>query len=306
MQVDNECFLTEGRPDEKSDDRLKQQQKQQTKNEVTKACRGDRGGRVFKEMKLFLKGARFLQHAPPPVRAFHLALPPMHSAASALRTVLLPCLDSGAFHCVVLSLSCHLTRSHQYCHLPCPPHSCRQRRLCSATCVHVAQIRDPPKTAVIFAYSWDIDLHVGNEPCQTVEPVVVDIERKEVTTGLNFWFRGKPQSLALLLNTTVGRRQKSTLTRRCRKCVSSCLLMLQVIATNETSTTVTPSSTATANATKVFLITAPYFVHILRQPHMTLPRMNRPCLLHAVKRNFALTRLWLLPIRGSHWAPLGN
>ena len=61
---------------------------------------------------------------------------------------------------------------------------------------------------VIFAYSWDIDLHVGNEPCQTVGPVVVDMARKEVTTGLNFWFRGKPQSLALLLNTTAGRRQK--------------------------------------------------------------------------------------------------
>jgi hypothetical protein len=143
MQVDNECFLTEGRPDEKSDGRLKQQQKQQAKNEVTKACRGGRGRRVFKEMKLFLKGARFSLHAPPPFRAFHLAVPPMHSAASALRTVLLPCLDSGSIDCAVLSLSCRLTRSHQhYCHLPCPPRSsCRQRRLCSATCVHVVQIR---------------------------------------------------------------------------------------------------------------------------------------------------------------------
>jgi len=36
------------------------------------------------------------------------------------------------------------------------------------------------------------------------------MEREEVTTGLNFWFRGKPQSLALLLNATAGRRQKGS------------------------------------------------------------------------------------------------
>jgi len=29
-------------------------------------------------------------------------------------------------------------------------------------------------------------------------------------------------------------------------------------------------------------------------------------LFHAFKRNFALTRLRLLPIRGSHWAPSGQ
>jgi hypothetical protein len=73
----------------------------------------------------------------------------------------------------------------------------------------------------------DTDLHVGNEPCQTVKPVVVDAVRKEVTTGLNFLVSRQASKLSF---TTAGRRQKGSnkagsLTLA-QDCVSSCILFL--------------------------------------------------------------------------------
>lgn len=107
----------------------------------------------------------------------------------------------------------------------------------------------------------------GNWPCQTVEPVVVDMEREEVTTGLNFWFRGKPQSLALLFKRNGRTAAEGGATGQphteVQKCVSSCLLMLDVIATNETSTTVTPSSTATVNRNQsLFSLRSPLLPYV--------------------------------------------
>lgn len=84
----------------------------------------------------------------------------------------------------------------------------------------------------------DTDLHVGNEPCQTVKPVVVDAARKEVTTGLNFLVSRQASKLSF---TTAGRRQKGSNKAASDSHKNAChpasffLLMWDMIATIETS-----------------------------------------------------------------------
>jgi len=128
---------------------------------VTKACRGGRGGWVFKEMKLFLKG-----HGSFSTRRHHLerfiSLYP-RCTLRLLRPEPCYCLALTLVLSIARCLHCHVaSRSHQQpvCHLPWPRR--RPPRVGSAQIVlddlrvHVAQIRE----LVIFAYSWDTDLHI--------------------------------------------------------------------------------------------------------------------------------------------------
>ena len=84
--------------------------------------------------------------------------------------------------------------------------------------------------------------------------------------------------------------------------MSSCLLMLQVIATNETSTTVTPSSTATANATKVFSYYGPLLCsHSSTAAHDTAAHestMLAPC----IQAQFCTDKAVVI---ANTWQPLG-
>lgn len=161
---------------------------------MTKACRGDRGGWVFKEMKLFLKGARCSNTRRHNLERFILQCP--RCALRHLRSE--PCyylaLSRGLS--IARCFDCHVP-SHQHCHFLSRPFACRERRLCSATCFEITHIKGPSS-------EYDLPVFLGWIPiCMSEMSLVkqssqwlLTLRGKRSQQVSTFWFRGKPQSLA--------------------------------------------------------------------------------------------------------------